>query len=81
MTTHGFRPRFLPGDICGTHVRFAVRTAPRILRFLRGGDFRECFLGGGHFRDYLEYVPTRIVTRDDAGLLGALQFLKRSHGS
>lgn len=67
----------------GAHggVYIAGGIAPRILPLLRGGDFRERFLAKGRFRDYLENVPTRIVTRNDAGLFGVLQFLRHSNGS
>lgn len=49
---------------------------PRILDSLRQSDFRERFLAKGRFRDYLNDIPTRVVTRDNPGLFGALQFLQ-----
>jgi glucokinase len=49
---------------------------PRIMAFLRRSDFRERFLAKGRFRDYLNDIPTRIVTRDNPGLFGALRFLE-----
>lgn len=51
--------------------------APRILKLLRRSDFRERFLAKGRFRDYLNDIPTRVVTRANAGLFGALKFLER----
>lgn len=51
--------------------------APRMLRFLRTSEFRERFLAKGRFRDYLAAMPTRIVTREDAGLIGVFKFLDR----
>jgi glucokinase len=49
---------------------------PRIADFLAASDFRERFLAKGRFRDYLNDIPTRIVTRDNPGLYGALRFLE-----
>ncbi|MFK7830429.1 MAG: glucokinase [Congregibacter sp.] len=49
---------------------------PRVLEFARKSDFRERFLAKGRFRDYLNDIPTRVVTRENPGLFGALQFLK-----
>lgn len=49
---------------------------PRVLDFARNSDFRERFLAKGRFRDYLNDIPTRVITRDNPGLFGALQFLK-----
>ncbi|MFN2288382.1 MAG: glucokinase [Chromatocurvus sp.] len=50
--------------------------APRVLPFLRRSEFRERFLTKGRFRDYLSDIPTRVVTRENAGLFGALKFLQ-----
>lgn len=50
---------------------------PRVLAFLKHSDFRERFLAKGRFRDYLNDIPTRIVTRDNPGLLGALRYLQQ----
>lgn len=49
---------------------------PRILDFVRESDFRERFLAKGRFRDYLDVIPTRIVTHKNPGLYGALKFLQ-----
>lgn len=52
--------------------------APRILALLRRSGFRERFLAKGRFRDYLNEIPTRVVTREHAGLFGALKFLEHA---
>lgn len=50
--------------------------APRILDFLAASDFRERFLAKGRFRDYLGDIPTRVVTLENPGLVGALRCLQ-----
>lgn len=50
--------------------------APRVLPFMQRSDFRERFLAKGRFRDYLNDIPTRLITRDNPGLFGALCYLR-----
>ena len=57
-------------------VYIAGGIVPRVLEFVRRSDFRERFLAKGRFRDYLNDMPTRIVTRDNPGLFGALRFIQ-----
>jgi len=57
-------------------VYIAGGIAPRLIDFLRESEFRARFLAKGRFQDYLSQVPTRVVTRDSPGLLGALKFLQ-----
>lgn len=57
-------------------VLIAGGIAPRILDFLAVSEFRERFLSKGRFRDYLNDIPTRVVTCDNPGLRGALRYLK-----
>ncbi len=45
--------------------------APRIIDILQTSAFRERFEAKGRFRDYLAAVPTRVITRPHAALLGA----------
>lgn len=45
--------------------------APRIIDILQRSAFRERFEAKGRFRDYLAAVPTRVVMRPHAALLGA----------
>ena len=60
-------------------VYIAGGIVPRVLDFLKGSEFRDRFLAKGRFRDYLNDIPTRIVTRDNPGLLGALRYLQSRH--
>ena len=63
----------------GAHggVYVAGGIVPRVVDFVRHTEFRERFLAKGRFRDYLNDIPTRIVTRDNPGLFGALRFLQQ----
>ncbi|MEM6604777.1 MAG: glucokinase [Pseudomonadota bacterium] len=58
-------------------VYIAGGIAPRILGFLKNSPFRERFVAKGRFRDYLDAIPTRVITADNPGLLGALTYLKQ----
>lgn len=60
-------------------VYIAGGIAPRIVDFMAAGDFRERFLAKGRFRDYLNDIPTRVITRSNPGLCGALRLLKERH--
>lgn len=60
-------------------VYLAGGIVPRIIDFVRESEFRERFLAKGRFQDYLTGIPTRLVTRQDPGLLGALKFLQHRH--
>ncbi|MFT7286640.1 MAG: glucokinase [Halieaceae bacterium] len=62
----------------GAHggVYIAGGIVPRMLDFLARSDFRERFVAKGRFRSYLDSIPTRAITRDNPGLLGALRFLQ-----
>ena len=62
----------------GAHggIYIAGGIVPRIFDFLAQSDFRERFLAKGRFRDYLNEIPTRVVTRDNPGLFGALCHLQ-----
>jgi glucokinase len=61
----------------GGGIYVAGGIVPRMLDFIRHSEFRERFLAKGRFRDYLNEIPTRIVTRPDPGLLGAFRFLQQ----
>ncbi len=63
----------------GAHggVYIAGGIVPRVLEYVRASDFRERFVAKGRFREYLNDIPTRLVTRDNPGLYGALGFLQR----
>lgn len=45
--------------------------APRIIDLLRASAFRTRFEDKGRFRDYLAAIPTRVIVRPHAALLGA----------
>jgi glucokinase len=57
-------------------VYIAGGIVPRVIDFLRDSEFRERFVAKGRFRDYLNDMPTRIVTRENPGLFGALRFIQ-----
>ena len=60
-------------------VYIAGGIVPRVVDFLARSEFRERFLAKGRFRDYLNDIPTRVVTRDNPGLFGALRYLQGRH--
>jgi glucokinase len=51
--------------------------APRFPEFLAGSAFRERFEAKGRFRDWLRPVPTHLVTRPDAAMLGLAAMARR----
>ncbi|GAB5412999.1 MAG: glucokinase [Congregibacter sp.] len=61
----------------GAHggVYVAGGIAPRMLDFIGQSGFRQRFCSKGRYRDYLDAIPTRFVTRSDVGLFGALTHL------
>lgn len=61
----------------GGGIYVAGGIVPRMLDFISHSEFRERFLAKGRFRDYLNDIPTRIVTRSDPGLFGAFRFLQQ----
>jgi len=44
---------------------------PRVLPFLKKGDFEEAFLRKGRMRDLVARIPVYVITNPDAALLGA----------
>lgn len=44
---------------------------PRFIDFLRQSDFRQRFEDKGRFADYMQAIPTFVVTHPQPGLLGA----------
>jgi glucokinase len=48
--------------------------SPRILNFLSQSDFRKRFESKGRFRDYLENIPTYVITHPAATLVGLKSF-------
>ncbi|MEM1403515.1 MAG: glucokinase [Pseudomonadota bacterium] len=57
-------------------VYIAGGIVPRLLEIARLGELRERFLAKGRLRDYLAPIPTRVMTRENAGLFGALQLIR-----
>lgn len=51
--------------------------APAILEILRASDFRARFEDKGRFQSYLAAIPTRVIVRPHAALLGAADALRR----
>ena len=44
---------------------------PKIIPYLKGGNFMKSFVGKGRFKPLLEKIPVRIILNDKAALLGA----------
>ena len=55
--------------------------APVILDHLIASDFRARFEAKGRFEDYLREIPTRVIVRPHAALLGAADALRRLLGT
>jgi glucokinase len=51
---------------------------PRFIPFAEDSELRHRFEAKGRFRSYLAPIPLRVVTRDDLGLAGAVEYLRRS---
>lgn len=58
---------------------------PRILPQLKKSNFRETFSSKGRFRDLLQPIPVHVISRPDAGLMGAaydaLQMMEQEAGN
>ena len=50
--------------------------APSILGALDTSEFRQRFEAKGRFREYLRAIPTFVVTRNHAALLGAAELAR-----
>ena len=61
------------GAKAGVYVTGGI--APVILEFLRTSDFRARFDAKGRMSDYMQSIPTRVVIRPDAALVGAASLL------
>jgi len=48
--------------------------APKILDFLKKGEFMESFTGKGRFSDLLAGIPVKVVLNDNTALLGSMYF-------
>jgi glucokinase len=51
--------------------------APKILSFLRDGNFIAAFVDKGRFADWARQVPVRVVMNTEIGLLGAAAWASR----
>ncbi len=58
-------------------VYIAGGIAPRFKSFLGRSEFRARFEAKGRFSTYLRDIPVRLVTRDNVGLEGAVNLLRR----
>ncbi|MBW2108181.1 MAG: glucokinase [Deltaproteobacteria bacterium] len=45
--------------------------APKLLPFLRSGEFMKAFVNKGRFRNILQKIPVRVILNERAALLGA----------
>ena len=52
-------------------VYIAGGIAKRYPAMLRQSEFRNAFDDKGHYRAYMERIPTLLITHDEPGLLGA----------
>ncbi len=51
--------------------------APKILKWMTRGGFRQAFVAKGRFRSFLERVPVAVILNEQAALLGAARYAKR----
>ncbi len=56
-------------------VYIAGGISPRILKFLRGSEFRSRFEAKGRFRSYLEAIPSYVIVHPAAAFLGLQSLL------
>ena len=61
------------GARAGVYVTGGI--APVILEYLRASEFRARFEAKGRMSDYCKAIPTRVVVRPDAALVGAASLL------
>ncbi len=59
-------------------VYIAGGIVPRFVDFFEQSDFRHRFESKGRFSNYLASIPTRLITKDDLGLAGAVKKLNLS---
>ncbi len=50
---------------------------PRMLPFFASSEFRTRFEAKGRYRQYMQAIPTDVITAEQPGLLGAAALLKR----
>lgn len=50
---------------------------PRFVDYLHHSDFRQRFEQKGRFTDYVQSIPTFVITEPDHGLLGAAAYLQQ----
>ncbi|MCV2884251.1 glucokinase [Aestuariibacter sp. AA17] len=53
--------------------------ASRFIEFIQSSDFRQRFEDKGRFADYVQRIPTYIITEPDHGLLGAAAYLEQNY--
>lgn len=56
-------------------VYIAGGISPRYPDLLKNSECRARFEAKGRFKDYLQPIPLRLITKDNLGLLGAAQYL------
>ncbi|MEJ2760354.1 MAG: glucokinase [Gammaproteobacteria bacterium] len=54
---------------------------PDIAGRLQDSLFRERFVDKGRYREYLEAIPTQLITRDNPALLGLKRYLQERQGA
>lgn len=75
------------GAVCGNVALTGMATGgvylgggipPKILPFLKQGDFMKAFTDKGRFRDLMKKIPVHIILNDRAALLGAARVALKS---
>lgn len=61
-------------------VYIAGGIVPRVVAALERSDFRERFIGKGRYRNYLDSIPTSVITTERPAFLGLLSVLRLPDG-
>ena len=62
---------------CKGGVYIAGGIVPRFVEFFKNSEFRTFFEAKGRFKDYLQTIPTYLITHENPGLLGASVYLRQ----
>ena len=62
---------------CRGGVYIAGGLVPRFVEFIEQSEFRSFFEEKGRLKDYLQTIPTYLITHDNPGLLGAAVYLQQ----
>ena len=62
---------------CKGGVYIAGGIVPRFVEFFQNSEFRTFFEAKGRFKEYLQTIPTYLITHENPGLLGASVYLRQ----